>query len=125
MTLNFREDKPEVYKVHQISYPMVDFASLLKEVAHAENINETQTSAVILGLLNRCSMYLGMGHGVSLGTFGSLKPVLRSKTCKKKEDADASTINKKVVRFYPGKELRDAVQSITVSDLESLSDMID
>lgn len=119
ITLNFLEDKPSVFKMAAVSYPTIPVDDLLKEVAHAENVNETVTQAVIIGLLNRICHYVNIGHGVSLGKFGTFKPVIRSKCTKSVNDADASTVTAKVVRFYPGTDLKEAVQGI---DLEGPSD---
>ncbi len=121
-TLGYKEEKPEVFKIAQISYPQISFDTLVKEVAHAENVNETQTMSVIIGLMNRCSMYLGMGHGVSLGALGSFKPVVRSIVTQTEEDANANTITNKVVRFYPGKALKDAVKGLVMEELDKKRD---
>ena len=120
--LGYKEDKPEVFKLHQISYPQISFDTLVKEVAHSENVNETQTLAVITGMMNRCAMYLSMAHGVSLGSLGSLKPVVRSIVTQTKDDANANTITNKVVRFYPGKALKDAVKGLQMEELDKNKD---
>ncbi|MBQ0021932.1 MAG: HU family DNA-binding protein [Prevotellaceae bacterium] len=120
VVLNFKEDKPEVYKIAQITLPQVSYPDLLEEISHAENVNETVTQAVITALLNRLTHYMAYGHGVSLGSFGSFKPSFRSICTQTLEDANANTIKQKIIRFYPGKKLREMIQEVEIADAKAL-----
>ena len=51
--LNFRENKPEVYKLHQLTFPQVSFAELVDECSESCGVNRAQTKAVADALLNR------------------------------------------------------------------------
>ncbi len=114
IVLNFREDKPEVYHLEQIRPGKVELTTLLKEIAHAENVNETQTQAVILALINRVAHYLELNYLVQVGELGSFRLMLNAKSAKKVEDADASTITKVSVRFTPGKKLKEVSKTISI-----------
>lgn len=57
-----------------------------------------------------------IGHGVSLGSFGSFKPVIAVKTVKAQDDATAETIRQKKVRFFPGKDFRVMMAEMGVED---------
>lgn len=120
LILNFREDKPEVYKVQQINYGTLGLDKLVAEIAHAEGVNETQTLSVITALVNRVAHYVELGYGVRVGDLGSFKLQMNAKTTKKIEDADASTIRRFRVNFRPGKKLQDVCKTVTVSDYQSL-----
>lgn len=113
--LNYKKDKPTMYKIAQIGMPKVTFKKLLKEVAHSENVNETQVTAVVVALLNRLQHYLELGMLVSLDSFGSFKVKIRSKVTRSLEDADASTLTRKVIQFIPGKEFRDMLDELNVT----------
>ena len=119
--LNFMEEKPTRYKIAQLSLPQISYSDLLEEVSHAENVNETVTQAVDTALLNRLTHYMQNGHSVSLGAFGSFKPTFRAKTAKTLEEADASTVTQKLIRFYPGKKLREMIQEVEISNTKSLN----
>lgn len=112
--LNFKEDKPTVYKIEPVGMPKVSFKKLLKEVAHSENVNETQVSAVVLALLNRLQHYLELGMLVSLDSFGSFKVQVHAKTTLSIDDANASTVTRKTIQFIPGKEFRDMLDELSV-----------
>ena len=122
MVLNFREDKPEVFKIQKIVIPKVTYEQLVKDVAHAEGVNDTAALAVVRGFLNRMEVFIGLGHAISLGEFGSFSPNIRVKTTKKLDDADASTITKKYIRFIPGRRLPDVIKNISVEEANSLSE---
>lgn len=114
MVLSFRDDKPEVYKIAQVNFPTVSFDQLIKECSISCGVNPSQTQSVIIALQDRIRHYMEIGHGVRMGSFGTFKPGFRCKTAKKMEDADASTVTKKVIRFYPGKDFRSMLSEMSV-----------
>ncbi|MBQ0022506.1 MAG: hypothetical protein KBT29_04620 [Prevotellaceae bacterium] len=121
ITLNYKEEKPEVYKIAKIVMPKVSYDELLKDVAHAEGVNDTAALAVVRGLLNRMEVFLGLGHSVSLGEFGTFSPNLRVCVTQTIDDANANTIKKKHIRFIPGARLRDVIKNMSVNEADGLS----
>jgi len=115
MTLNYKEEKPEVYKLKQLTFPQVTFEQLVEECSVACGVNAAQTKAVLDALVNRMVLLMGIGHGVSLGRFGSFKPMFRSKTAKTLEEATADTISLKKVQFYPGKAFKQMLEDMSVT----------
>lgn len=115
VTLNFKEDKPERYKIRQLTYPAVTFEELVSECATACGVNAAQTKAVIDALVNRLVHYMEIGHGVQMGQFGSFKPTFTSKTAKTYDEADASTVKRKKVQFYPGKMFKQMLGDLSIS----------
>ncbi|MBQ0023466.1 MAG: HU family DNA-binding protein [Prevotellaceae bacterium] len=114
VTLGYKEDKPEVYKIAQITYPAVSYDQLVKECANSCGVNSNQTKAVIDALVNRISMYMELGHGVQVGELGSFKPVFTSIVTQTAEDANANTITGKKVRFFPGAAFRDVIKDMSI-----------
>ena len=118
ITLNYREEKPQVYKLQQLTYPAVTFAQLVGECSSSCGVNPAQTKAVIDALVNRLVHYMEIGHGVSLGSFGSFKPVFVSKAVPSLEEVD-KTIGgkgfKKKVRFYPGGKFAQMLKGMAVT----------
>ena len=97
VVLNYRETKPQVYKLLQLTFPQVKYAQLVNECAHSCGVNPSQTKAVIDALVNRLVLYMSLGHGVKMGDFGSFKPVFNSKVAQTLEDATEETIKVKKV----------------------------
>ena len=125
MVLNFREDKPEVYKAQQVVLPQVSTDELYDEISQSCGVNTAQTQAVINALENRLVHYIKLGHPVRIGVLGSLNPRFRSKTTKKLEDADASTVTRKVIQFIPGSALDDTIKKSGVNFYKTLSEQED
>ena len=116
MVLNYRETKPQVYKLLQLTFPQVKYAQLVNECAHSCGVNPSQTKAVIDALVNRLVLYMSLGHGVKMGDFGSFKPVFNSKVAQTLEDATEETIKVKKVMFFPGKAFKDMLDSLEVEN---------
>ena len=122
VVLNYRETKPQVYKLLQLTFPQVKYAQLVNECAHSCGVNPSQTKAVIDALVNRLVLYMSLGHGVKMGDFGSFKPVFNSKVAQTLEDATEETIKVKKVMFFPGKAFKDMVDDLA---LESAGEALD
>lgn len=113
-TLSFKDEKPEVYKVSQVSYLPVGYDMLVQECSEACGVNPSQTRAVVEALINRMLLMMKMGHAVRLGSFGTFKTQLKVKTVASSDDATVGTIQKKRVQFIPGKGFRDMLSSLEV-----------
>ena len=112
--LGYKEEKPEVFKIAQITYPTVKMAQLVNECSISCGVNPSQTLSVINALTDRIAHYLELGHGVNTGALGTFKPVFTSIVTQTEEDANANTITGKKVRFYPGKAFRDVMKNMSV-----------
>ena len=123
MKLGFLEEKPEVFKLRQLTFPQVTFAQLVKECSDSCGINTAQTKAVLDALINRLVHYMEIGHGVRMGDFGSFKPVFTSKAAKTLEECDETTIRQKKVTFYPGKAFKDMLDDQTVTSASEALDV--
>ena len=129
MRLTFREEKPEVYKLRQLTYPQVTYDQLCGMI-QIVGVNQAQTKAVVDALLTSLVHYMEIGHGVSLGTFGSFKPVFTSKVAQSYDDID-ETIHgktakmKKKVRFFPGGQFQKMLKVMTVTNASETLDVPD
>lgn len=123
VVLNYRETKPEVYKLLQLTFPAVTFEQLVAECAYACNVNATQTKAVIDALVNRLIHYMEIGHGVQMGTFGSFKPTFNSKVAQTLEDTTTETIKLKKIQFYPGKAFKKMLSDLDITNASEALDV--
>ncbi|MCH5174462.1 MAG: HU family DNA-binding protein [Prevotellaceae bacterium] len=113
--LNYLESKPTRYKIQQLTYPQVSYEQLVEEVAQSRGVNSSATRSVVDALLNRLIHYMEIGHGVSLGSFGSFKPTFTVRAVKVLDDADESTLKVKKVRFYPGGQFQKMLKGLNVT----------
>ena len=123
VTLNYREEKPQVYKLRQLTFPQVNTANLINECANSCGVNATQTKAVIDALVNRLVHYMEIGHGVKMGDFGSFKPVFNSKTVKTLEDATLETVKAKKILFFPGKAFKQMLEALPITNASEALDV--
>ncbi|MCR5043689.1 MAG: HU family DNA-binding protein [Bacteroidaceae bacterium] len=116
VTLQYLEEKPEVYKAIQLTFPKVTYEQLL-EMIQIVGVSKAQTRAVVEALLTSLVHYMEIGHAVSLGQFGSFKPVFNSKTAKLLDDVDDTIGGKgfiKKINFYPGGKFKQMLKDLSV-----------
>jgi hypothetical protein len=116
VTLQYMEEKPEVYKAIQLTFPKVTYEQLL-EMIQIVGVSKAQTRAVVEALLTSLVHYMEIGHAVSLGQFGSFKPVFNSKTTKLLDDVDDTIGGKgfiKKINFYPGGKFKQMLKDLSV-----------
>ena len=121
--LGFLDEKPEVYKIQQLTYPMVTFAQLVSECSNSCGVNTAQTKAVIDALVNRMVHYMEIGHGVKMGDFGSFKPVFTSKVAQTLEEATVDTVKQKKLQFFPGKAFRNMLGELSITAASTALDV--
>lgn len=120
MKLTYRDEKPEVYKMRQLTFPALTYKQLLAEVQVA-GVNASQTAAVVEAVVNRMAFVLGLGHAVQFGAFGTFKPTFNSKTAKTLEDTTLDTLKVKKIQFYPGAAFRDMLSNLSLTEDDSVS----
>lgn len=121
-TLNFKKEKPVVYKVAAVRQQTVKYDALVKEVASSCGVHRTQTKAVVEGLLDRLVHYMDLGMPVRLEEFGTFKPAIQTKVKETAEEVDASNVVRRVVRFYPGKRMKEMLEDLSIQTFERNDD---
>ena len=121
MKLTYREGKPEVYKMRQLTYQPLTFEQLLSEI-QVVGVNPAQTQAVVTALLNRMVQYLNLGHAVQLDNFGTFKVCTKWKVAHTLEECTADTNVVKNLRFYPCKALQTLLREQTLKVNEAVSE---
>jgi len=117
-TLEYLEEKPEVYKLQQIVLPQITFDTLVSEIANSCGVASPQTEAVVTALLNRLVHYMEIGHSVNLKKFGTFKPAIRTKVSATKENLSVENIKQKYVRFIPGKAFKSMLANMGTVEAE-------
>ena len=118
-TLNFKKEKPVVYKVAAVRQQTVKYDALVKEVASSCGVHRTQTKAVVEALIDRLVHYMDLGMPVRLEEFGTFKPAIQTKVKETAEEVDASNVVRRVVRFYPGKRMKEMLEELSIQTLDS------
>ena len=124
-TLNFKKEKPVVYKVAAVRQQTVKYDALVKEVASSCGVHRTQTKAVVEALIDRLVHYMDLGMPVRLEEFGTFKPAIQTKVKETAEEVDASNVVRRVVRFYPGKRMKEMLEDLSIQTFERNDDADD
>lgn len=117
-TLNFKKEKPVVYKVAAVRQQTVGYDALVKEVASSCGVHRTQTKAVVEGLLDRLVHYMDLGLPVRLEEFGTFKPALQTKVKETANEVGADNVVRRVVRFYPGKRMKEMLEDLSIQTFD-------
>lgn len=122
ITLGFKKDKPEVYRIKPVRQQAVTFDDLLNEVSNSCGVNRSQTKAVLEALIDRMIVFMNYGMPVKLGDFGSFKPTFNAKTGATADDVSADNVTRKKILFYPGKRFKQMLEGISVTTMEDYGD---
>lgn len=119
--LTYREGKPEVYKMRQLTFPPLTYKQLLAEVVVA-GVNASQTAAVVEAVVNRMAFVLSLGHAVQFGSFGTFKPTFNSKVARSLEETTLDTLKVKKIQFYPGAAFREMLSNLDLTEDKTVSE---
>jgi len=122
-TLHYLEEKPEVYKLQQVTLPQVTTEQLIAECSNSCGVNPSQTKAVLDALVNRLVHYMDIGHPVKVGEFGSFSPRIRTKVSATLENLSMENVKQKVIRFTPGSALREMIAETPVTGADGLDNV--
>lgn len=118
-TLNFMDDKKEVYVATADRNGVIDTEKMAKVIAKDTGARPAQITMILNSLVENMMDWLEEGHGVRFGTLGSFQPSVRSKSADKADEAEVKRVR---VAFYPSRELSRRVAAIsinTVSDADN------
>ena len=120
--LNYKEDKPTVYKMSPVRQQKVTYEKLLDEVSGSCGVNRSQSKAVIEALIDRMTMFMDYGMGVQLGDFGTFKPTLQCKTKKTEEEVSSADVRRVKIRYYPGKRFKNMLANMSITSFNDDDD---
>lgn len=116
--LNFKDEKPTMYRIALVKLPQVPFEKLLDEVSSSCGVGRAQVKASIEGLLDRMTLFMEYGMSVKLGDFGTFKPTINVKSQKRVEDLGSDNIKKRKILFRPGKRFKNMLSDLSVTALD-------
>jgi predicted histone-like DNA-binding protein len=111
-TLNYREDKKEVFVVTADRNGVIDTDKMAREIAVDTGARPAQVKMILETLTDRMVAWLEEGHGVRFGKLGSFLPSVRSKSADSADDAEVTKVR---VVFYPNRELARRIAAININ----------
>lgn len=118
-TLNFMDDKKEVYVATADRNGVIDTEKMAKVIAKDTGARPAQITMILNSLVENMMDWLEEGHGVRFGTLGSFQPSVRSKSADKADEAEVKRVR---VVFYPSRELSRRVAAISINTVSDDDD---
>lgn len=115
-TLNFSEDKKEVYVAKADRNGVIDTEKMARVIAKDTGARPAQVKMILTSLQDNMMEWLEEGHGVRFGDIGSFLPSVKSKSADNADDAEVQRVK---VTFIPNRKFSRKIASIginTVSD---------
>ena len=120
-TLNFSDDKKEVYVATADRNGVIDTEKMARVIAKDTGARPAQVKMILTSLQDNMMEWLEEGHGVRFGDIGSFLPSVKSKSADSADDAEVQRVK---VTFIPNRKFSRKVAAIsinTVSDDENTS----
>lgn len=111
----FDETQSEKFVVKQVSSGKVSFSKLCTQVGQICGAHRGTVQLVIAGLVDVLINNIEDGKSVQLGEFGTFRPAINAKAADTEEEANATTIYRKTVRFSPGTGLKNTLSNASVT----------
>lgn len=118
IVLNFKKEKPTMYKISAVRQQQVSFEKLLDEVSSSCGVGRAPAKASVEALLDRMALFLDYGMSVKLGDFGTFKTVINVKSQENIEDVNAGTVTRKKIRFIPGKRFKTMLNDLSIMTMD-------
>ena len=109
MRLNFREEKPEVHVLRQLTYPMVTEKQLVAYAANAAAIPQATMQACVEAIVQSILYYAIRGMRVTFPEFGGFYLQARSKTARSEKELTADSFTFTGLAFQPLGDLRKLI----------------
>lgn len=114
IVLNYRDEKPQVWKLQQLTYPVVKEKDLIRYIANAGAVPESTVAACVEAIV-----YFAInGMRVVIPDFGGFYVKVQTKTVKTKEAMEEATaddlITGSTLSYVPVTGLRELVTEAEV-----------
>lgn len=118
VVLNYRDEKPEVWKLQQLTYPVVKEKDLIRYIANAAAVPESTVAACVEAIAEAIVYFAINGMRVVIPEFGGFYVKVQTKTQKTKEAIEDATADELItgstLSFVPVTSLRELVTDAEV-----------
>lgn len=111
-TLNFSEDKKEVFVAKADRNGVIDTEKMAKVIAKDTGARPAQVKMILTSLQDNMMEWLEEGHGVRFGDIGSFLPSVKSKSADSADDAEVQRVK---VTFIPNRKFSRKVAAISIN----------
>lgn len=119
--LNFRETKPTVYKMRQLTYPVIKEEALLEYITNSAHIPASTLRACVTGMAQAIAYFVINGHRVCFDRFGSFYLGVKQKYVQSAEDLKLDNLRRVRIMFAASDKMRKLMAQVNLEHYESLS----
>ena len=121
-TLGFLEEKPEVWKVQKLTFPVINEDALIEYISNSAAIPKSTLKGCVLSISEAITYFVINGHCVTFDSFGSFYLKVQTKVAKTAEECDASVITNTTLGFKANTKLSEIINKAKVERAISLND---
>ena len=121
VTLNYRDEKPKVYKALQLTYPVIKEDALIEYISNSSNLPKSTVHACVLAIAEGIAYFVINGHRVSFSSFGAFYLNVHTKCAKTLDECTAKLVTGTSIGFQSNSELADLARKVEVSEQKTLS----
>lgn len=107
--LNFREDKPTVYTLQQLTYPVIKEKDLIKYIANSANVPVATIEACVSAIAEAIVYYSINGHRVVFPEFGGFYVKVNVKARPSAAEVSAKDVKACRLAYAPATMLRELI----------------
>lgn len=107
--LSYLENKPVVYKLQQLTYPVVTSDNLMKYISQSANVPESSIRSCVAAIAQAIAYYVINGHAVHFDGFGTFNIRMQQKVQMEEDKVSVEKIRRLIPNFIAHKELRQDV----------------
>ncbi|MDR2283430.1 MAG: HU family DNA-binding protein [Sphingobacterium sp.] len=103
---------PKKFYARPVHTGEISLEDLAADISHASSITESDVYAVLQSLIREIPRNISRGYIVRLGNMGSFRVSTRSTGSDLAEEVTASNILSPKLLFHPGRQIKNAMQTL-------------
>ena len=120
--LGYLEEKPTVWKVQKLTFPVITEDALIEYIANSAAIPKSTIKACTLAIAEAIIYYVINGHYVTFNIFGSFYLKVQTKVAKTAEECTADVVKGTTIGFTANSKLAEIINKTKVQKIGALDD---
>jgi nucleoid DNA-binding protein len=119
--LNYREEKPQVWKAQKLTFPVIVEDALIEYIANSAAIPKSTVKACTLAIAEAIIYFVINGHYVTFDSFGSFYLKMNVKTTRSLKECTIETIKRLTIGFTANTQLSNIMNKTKVEKVKTLT----
>ena len=119
--LNYREEKPQVWKAQKLTFPVINEDALIEYIANSAAIPKSMVKACTLAIAEAIIYFVINGHYVTFDSFGSFYLKMKVKSVQTLEECGVENIQRMTIGFMANTQLAGIINKAKVQKVKTLN----